>query len=239
MPHARPRMKTPQALKALSLSAALLLAPGAQAQTIVQEMLRCAALQSDVVRLACYDAVMGAGGNGAGMGGGSGMGGTAVLEPSSDQWHAASGLIGGDYMKLDSRIVGEVDGLSEGREFRLRNGEVWRQSEETAIPYRAINPWVEIREGLLGSYQMRLEGVDERISVRLVRVDSRIHGDVNGLREGAQFTLRNGQVWEQRDENSIDFRVSNPRVRIGQGFLGSYRMRLEGLDEQIRVRRVK
>ena len=234
MPNAKPETKTPRVLRMLSLSAALLLAPGVQAQTIVQEMLRCAALQSDVVRLACYDAVMGAGGNGAG-----GMGGTAVMEPSSDQWQAASGLIGGDYMKLDSRIVGEVDGLSEGREFRLRNGEVWRQSEEIDIPYRAINPWVEIREGLLGSYQMRLEGLEERISVRLAQVDTRIMGEVNGLREGTQFTLRNGQVWEQRDDTAIDFRVTNPRIRIGRGFLGSYQMRVEGLDERISVRRVK
>ena len=236
MPKAKPKKKTPRVFRALSLSAALLVAPGVQAQSVVQEMLRCAALRSDVVRLACYDAVMGAGGNAAGAGMDTGA---AVLEPSSDQWHAAAGLIGGDFMKLDSRIVGEVDGLSEGKEFRLRNGEVWRQSEEIDIPYRAINPWVEIREGLLGSYQMRLEGLEERISVRLVQVDTRILGEVNGLREGTEFTLRNGQVWEQRDEAAIDFRVTNPRIRIGRGFLGSYQMRVEGLDERISVRRVK
>lgn len=231
MPNTKP--KANRVIKALSLSAALLLAPGVQAHDIVAEMRRCAALENDRVRLTCYDAVMGADANAAGMDGGAGM------EPVSDRWQTASGLVGGDFMKLESQILGNVDGLSEGKQLRLRNGEVWRQTEEIDINYRARNPRVEIREGLLGSYQMRLQGLDERISVRLMMVETRIAGDVNGLSEGTQFTLRNGQVWQQREDDEFSYRARNPRVEIRQGLLGSYSMRLEGLDERIRVRRVK
>ena len=90
---------------------------------------------------------------------------------------------------------------------------------------------------MLGSYQLRLEGLGERISVRLMTVETRVLGEVDGLSEGTQFTLRTGQVWQQREETDIDYRAMNPRVEIRRGLLGSYRMRLEGLDERIRVRR--
>lgn len=222
-----------RALMALGLGAMLVLATPVRAQDIVEEMQRCAELQSDMVRLACYDAVMTAWAGAVEKDDGA--------EPDSvtDRWQAASRLVGGDFMKLESWILGEVDGLSEGKQLRLRNGEVWRQNEDIDIDYRTMNPRVEISEDLLGRYEMRLEGLNERITVRLVMVETRVDGEVDGLSKGTRIMLRNGQIWRQDDEADIEYSATNPRVDIRRGLLGSYRMRLEGLDERIRVRRVQ
>ncbi len=71
------------------------------------------------------------------------------------------------------------------------------------------------------------------------RIRSRVVGKVNGLRHGTRFTLENGQVWQQTEKSNRNYRASNPEVEIRQGFMNSYRMRLEGINARIRVRRVK
>ena len=96
-----------------------------------------------------------------------------VTQPESDRSLAQRvfGMLpgGGEVRKIESRVVGEVDGLSAGTRFELENGQVWRQVDRTDRNYRATNPKVEIREGFMNSYRMRLEGLNARIRVRRVK----------------------------------------------------------------------
>ena len=70
-------------------------------------------------------------------------------------------------------------------------------------------------------------------------LESRVVGEIRNPREGTRFTLENGQVWQQTDRTRRNYRATDPKVEIKEGFMNSYRMRLEGLNGRIRVRRVK
>ena len=71
------------------------------------------------------------------------------------------------------------------------------------------------------------------------QLESRVVGEVRNPRQGTRFTLENGQVWQQVERTRRNYRATNPRVEIKEGFMNSYRMSLEGLNGRIRVRRVK
>ena len=70
-------------------------------------------------------------------------------------------------------------------------------------------------------------------------LESRVVGEIRNLRQGTRFTLENGQVWQQVERTRRNYRATNPKVEIKEGFMNSYRMSLEGLNGRIRVRRVK
>ena len=175
------------ALKAAGIGLALLLAGTVAADDLREELERCAQLQNAEVRLACYDALAeliaarpqqasSASEAPAPPEGASAAVPNAaeqVSEPESGQSLASRvfGLLpGGDEVrKIESRVVGEVDGLGQGTRFELENGQVWRQVDRTERNYSATNPKVEIKEGFMNSYRMRLEGLNARIRVRRVK----------------------------------------------------------------------
>ena len=179
-------MKT---VKAMFLAVAVVLAGAAGADDLRDEMLRCAQLKDPQVRLACYDAlaaVSASAETAAGGKDGSGVQGRPAAtaapeqgeneEPETETEESLTerffGLLPGSNdgdNKIESRVVGEIKGLRQGVRFTLENGQVWRQTERTSRNYRATNPKVEIKEGFMNSYRMRLEGINARIRVRRVK----------------------------------------------------------------------
>ena len=173
-------------LKVASIGLALSLAGTAVADDLREELQRCAQLKSPEVRLACYDALAGLTASQPLEGSGSGE--TTILatpsteppvaveqakEEESDESLARRvfGLLpgGGDVNRIESRVVGELKKLQRGTRFELENGQVWQQTERTTRNYRATNPKVEIKEGFMNSYRLRLEGLNARIRVRRVK----------------------------------------------------------------------
>ena len=176
------------AFRAAVIGLALSLAGTAASDGLSEELQKCAQLQNAEVRLACYDALAeisaaqpqevlegttteapeprAASGNAQPVS-------APVTQPESDRSLAQRvfGMLpgGGEVRKIESRVVGEVDGLNAGTRFELENGQVWRQVDRTNRNYRATNPKVEIREGFMNSYRMRLEGLNARIRVRRVQ----------------------------------------------------------------------
>lgn len=167
------------------------------ADEVRDELLRCAQLRDAQVRLACYDALASVSATAAtapsaASGSATGDGPAAVAADSPDGSRlpadadratpeAESGqsltdrLFGmlpgrdeGDNL-LESRVVGKIRNPREGTRFTLENGQVWQQTDRTRRNYRATNPKVEIREGFMNSYRMRLEGLNGRIRVRRVK----------------------------------------------------------------------
>lgn len=176
------------ALKAASIGLALSLAGTAAADSLSEELQRCAQLQNAEVRLACFDALAeisaaqpqqalegsaSAATEPRAPSGNTQAASEPVTQPESDRSLAQRvfGMLpgGGEVRKIESRVVGEVDGLNAGTRFELENGQVWRQVDRTDRNYRATNPKVEIREGFMNSYRMRLEGLNARIRVRRVQ----------------------------------------------------------------------
>ena len=71
-------------------------------------------------------------------------------------------------------------------------------------------------------------------------VVSRIAGEFTGWSGHTQFTLENGQVWEQVEAASLrGVRVDSPAVTIEPAFMGSWLLRVEGYNQRLRVRRIK
>ena len=71
-------------------------------------------------------------------------------------------------------------------------------------------------------------------------IRSRVLGDFTGWTGKTVFRLENGQVWRQARTGRFVYRGEpNPVVTIRRGFMGSYRLSVEGANTQINVRRVE
>lgn len=70
-------------------------------------------------------------------------------------------------------------------------------------------------------------------------LESRLAGRFDGWGPKSRFKLENGQVWEVIDGSSASAWLSDPKVRITRGSMGTFFMQFEGLNQQPRVRRVE
>ena len=70
-------------------------------------------------------------------------------------------------------------------------------------------------------------------------ISSYISGNFKGFRDGAHYTLDNGQVWEQTDETQTSISsMTHPKVTIRAGAFNAYYMTVEGAGDSVQVRRV-
>lgn len=72
-------------------------------------------------------------------------------------------------------------------------------------------------------------------------IDSSIVGEFRGFQKGRNYTLANGQEWEQTEEASLaGVRKDNPKVKITPSKVGNaWYMAIEGYNTRAKVRRVK
>lgn len=71
-------------------------------------------------------------------------------------------------------------------------------------------------------------------------VDSSLKGDFRGWQNGTVFELENGQRWRVVDgEFHATKRLSQPKVTISPGALGSWYMQVEGTGVKAKVKRIE
>lgn len=71
-------------------------------------------------------------------------------------------------------------------------------------------------------------------------IESTIDGDFIGFGKGTQYTLANGQLWEQTDATRLHgAHLTNAEVSIKPGALGVWYMRVKGFNTATKVRRIK
>ena len=71
-------------------------------------------------------------------------------------------------------------------------------------------------------------------------IESSIVGKFDGFAKGRQYTLENGQVWEQIEPATLDgVRKTNPKVKIKPGIMNNWFLRIEGYNTAAKVRRIK
>jgi hypothetical protein len=71
-------------------------------------------------------------------------------------------------------------------------------------------------------------------------VSSTLKGEFRGWQAGTVFELENGQRWRVIDgEYYTTMRLANPAVTVKPGFLGSWYIRIEGVNVGAKVRRVE
>jgi hypothetical protein len=72
------------------------------------------------------------------------------------------------------------------------------------------------------------------------RLESRIAGSIEGWEPNTRFTLENGQVWQVVDGSRAYYGpMSQPKVVVSRGLLGSFYLQIEGVNQLPRVRRVQ
>jgi hypothetical protein len=71
------------------------------------------------------------------------------------------------------------------------------------------------------------------------QIESRLSGRFEGWDRNTEFVLENGQVWRCSDCRAVYHRAESPKVTIRRSFTGVYWLRVEGLNQQAKVRRVR
>ena len=69
----------------------------------------------------------------------------------------------------------------------------------------------------------------------------RLTDEFRGFAEGRQYTLENGQVWQQSDNASLaGVRLDRPAVSITPGMIGNvWYLKVEGYNTRAKVQRIK
>lgn len=72
-------------------------------------------------------------------------------------------------------------------------------------------------------------------------VESRLVGEFTGWSGGTRFVLENGQEWVQTDAERLTGikSMQNPAVTIKPGIYAGWRLRVEGYNSTVQVKRVK
>ncbi|MEM9101392.1 MAG: hypothetical protein AAGB12_03645 [Pseudomonadota bacterium] len=70
-------------------------------------------------------------------------------------------------------------------------------------------------------------------------IESRLVGPFTGWNGKTIFKLENGQVWQQSEKSNRHSRLDSPKVTISRGWLGTYRLKVEGMNASVRVKRIK
>ena len=71
-------------------------------------------------------------------------------------------------------------------------------------------------------------------------IEAVLAGEFRGFGKGRQYTLDNGQVWEQTDDTSAGgMRKQDPKVRITPGMMNVWYLQIDGLNTRAKVRRTK
>ncbi len=71
---------------------------------------------------------------------------------------------------ITAHLVGNFTGWGNDTVFKLDNGQVWEQVDDSILSIGAIkNPKVTIKRGLISAYYLSVEGVDDSVAVRRVK----------------------------------------------------------------------
>lgn len=75
--------------------------------------------------------------------------------------------------RLEARLMGDFTGWTGNTRFRLDNGQVWQQTRNYIPDYEPREPMpqprVTISRGLMGSYNLKIEGVKRIVQVKRIK----------------------------------------------------------------------
>lgn len=123
----------------------------------------CARIANGELRLACYDKLFRE----------ASSDGLMEPEPGSIEEFGAEQLKVPPIDFLEARLIDDFTGWSGNTRFRLDNGQVWQQTKNYIRDYKAPTPIpqakVTISRGLMGTYNLRVEGVKRVVQVRRIK----------------------------------------------------------------------
>ena len=132
-----------------------------------------------------------------------------------------------------------------GKEFAAAGLEKLSQSE-----LDSLNDWIRshsvatlaAKKGSTATEAGSGEGEDEEDEQEQERttITSNLDGKFVGWDGQTTFKLKNGQVWVQADKDKFYTKeIKNPVVVIEPAMFGTWRLRIEGFDEDCKVKRIQ
>jgi hypothetical protein len=139
----------------------------------------CRLLADDGDRLDCYDEVFGRDPVAEVPESRSGAADQAPTKEEADSTRETSAVaeFGAEQVeqrvdRLEARLEGDFTGWTGNTRFRLDNGQVWQQTKNYIPDYEPrepiAQPRVTITRGLMGSYNLRVEGVKRIVQVKRI-----------------------------------------------------------------------
>ena len=116
----------------------------------------------------------------------------------------------------------------------------------TEAELAALNAWLRNRAPVTPSSQVAGQSQGDRRGfaespATTDAIKSRILGAFKGW-EGtsSEFVLENGMVWKSSDPSArLAVNLTDPMVTLTPGFLGAWYLRVEGYNQQVRVKRIE
>jgi hypothetical protein len=205
--------RRPRALAVMAAALALLASGSALADDATRAFLKCMELRDDAARLACYDRLAGEWVElGApGLRSAPGAAPAGALPPAAVPGSPPAALPG-----TPPAAVGAATAPAAPR-----------SAGDTATEARA--PMAEEYFG------MESRAVGETLD----SISAYVVGGFQGWSGNTQFELSNGQVWEQAVSGRFEYGGADREVTIRRGAFGSFLLSPEGLNRNVRVRRVR
>lgn len=152
----------------------------------------------------------------------------------------------------ETSITGKISGsIRKGHIFKTRSGHVYEVVDYVYLyEYEYTPDVVVLSDGT--QYKLIIEGFDEPLMCKCLTckqespdsstppnvVESYIISDFDGLDHGNVYKLANGQIWEQTEYWIWVWVWVNPKALIWNDG-GTYKMKVEGIDRPVVVRRMK
>jgi hypothetical protein len=203
----------PRTVAVVAATLALLATSGALADDATRAFLRCMELRDDAARLACYDRLAG---EWVELGA-PGLRSAPAAAPAGALPPAA--VQGAPPLPVPETPAAAASA-----------------APVPAAPRSAEDAATEARAPMAEEYF----GMESRaVGESLESISAYVVGGFRGWSGNTQFELSNGQVWEQATPGRFDYGAADRAVTIRRGAFGSFILSPEGLNRNVRVRRVK
>lgn len=187
-------------------------AHGAESQSVANAFMKCARIAGDAQRLSCYDRLA-----------------TELIE------------LGLSNMAVGPGPAASTTAPAAGQPPASTPAPAPSPATTTPPPQPA--PPASVGEGPAavatteGGFGLERVEDDQRSEVKEIR--SRYVGEFTGWDGKTVFRLENGQVWQQIQSGRMSWKATNPMITIKRGFMGSYVLRVEGVNKTVRVKRIE
>jgi hypothetical protein len=141
-------------LKFVALSL-LLLASQSHADNASIE--RCRQIAEAAQRLSCYDALDLA------------VPAKSQVQPNQDSFGLIKKAPDPDFEIIESELASDLDGLRPNETIRLKNGQIWRVTDDSTVILPAGARKVKIRRGMFGAFFIEFEGINHSPKVKRIQ----------------------------------------------------------------------
>ena len=152
-----------------------------------------------------------------------------------------SALAAGSFSSLEEQMTGKefsaagLNKLSQ-QELDVLNDWLHRHSVATLAPKVSA----EVADSGEDQPELKSEDEDEDEDEDRTTINSKIIGTFSGWDGQSVFELENGQIWAQVSKAKWHTKeIENPVVIIEPGMFRSWRLRVEGFDEDCKVKRIQ